>query len=243
MNILRRGILAVPHLFLVLSIPCFSAGEQDCVFQGRVHPENHYKEVSKLYRESCEWFVETFDVTFDPEIVLNNVYYILDWSEVPFVQPYDELYGIFNKVEDKSVNDIYFRMADQGAYIRSHIINRSIVVHEMVHFFIKKAHFEQNMENGAYENVPMFEAFVYWAQDRYIKSVTNGQLGLLDYMKEEAGKAFPLLDPFPRVSYRLYMGHNLKMFVHNAIQWFEKDPKGRYQQLINGDFPLGTRMY
>ena len=76
----------------------------DCTFTGKVHPQTKYQEVAELYHFSCNWFTTNFNITFDPEIVLNNVYYVENWDNVHLVkqkQKNANLAGLFYHITDK----------------------------------------------------------------------------------------------------------------------------------------------
>ena len=62
----------------------------------------------------------------------------------------------------------------------------------------------------------MFEAFIYWAQDQYIKSVTNGEKGLMDYLISELREKVFVIDQFQEMSYKAYH-RQYGAFLYNAI--------------------------
>ena len=116
----------------------FIAYADDCKFSGKVHPEYKTTEVSDLYTQACIWFLNNFDVILDPEIVLNNVYYIKSWDEIVLNYKhlnYENLYGIFYIYKDKHINDIYFNTMEKNVFQKNDIVDKSILYHELIHFF------------------------------------------------------------------------------------------------------------
>ena len=239
---LRRAFLFAGLVLFFYSPLCVFAKplpKSACVFQGRAHPETKQEETARLYSLICQWFLTHFNVTFDPEIILNNVYYIDSWDEVEFVTiPGNSVqHGLFHHITNKYINDIYFLEGETPVYdTQDDIINQSIIVHEMVHFFTKKAAFDSIIANKVYKNHPIIEAFTYWAQDQFVQYATQGRHRLVDYMSEVTGNATAVtFTPFPDVSYLLYRS-NYKGFVYNAVLWIGRNPAEKYQAIMNGDF-------
>ena len=229
-------------IILFLSLFAFSSFAEVCVFKGNVHPASKYKEVSSLYKLSCEWFVSHFKSYPDPDIVLTDVYYIDNWDSVKWItnRPPGILYGAFYKAKERDINVIYLELSEKAAYKKTDIIDRSFLFHEFIHYFIKAANFDE-LKNNNSTDLPIHEAIAYYAQDQFIQMMTEGEKTFFDFfnpmLKDQI--IFISVHSFPGFAYRLYT-NKPGSFMLNAIEYFKTNPVEKYNMLINGSY---TRPY
>ena len=221
-----------------LSFFSFFSFAEVCVFKGKVHPESKYEEVSNLYKLSCDWFISKFMSSPDPEIVLTDVYYINKWSEVEFAEgrPSNILYGAFFKSKEKNTNVIYLELSKKAPYIKTDILDQSILFHELIHYFVKAASFDKLKHNNDSDRA-MHEAMAYYAQDQFIQIMTEGKKTLFDFF--DPTFAWLLISPddffFPDMAYILYI-NNPGSFILGAVQYFKTRPLDKYNMLVNGHY-------
>ena len=228
-TIMKKFIILHLSIFIPLSFA------DVCTFKGKVHPESKYEEVSNLYTFSCEWFISHFESYPDPDIILNNVHYIDNWNSMDFIKDEKEnLYGVFHNMKDEDVNTIYLELSKKEAYKESEIVNKSILFHEFIHFFIKAASF--NKIDAEEINLTMYESITYYAQDQFIQIITKGEKTLLDFL-ENINKEPKLIKPqsFLQMAFILQL-MNYKGFLFNSIEFFKTDTIKKYNSLINGDY-------
>ena len=159
----------------------FKAYSNECVFQGVVEPSEKTDTIKELYGIACHFFLETFGAKLNPKIKLNSVRYIDDWS---LVSNDDEstTHGMFIGWETPEINDIYINPGIfWKTFIEDEIVEKSVVFHELIHFFIKSATFEYVRANEIIRDGVMEEALCYWSQSRYVEIATGDQ-NLMDYI-------------------------------------------------------------
>ena len=82
-------------------------------------------------------------------------------------------------------------------------------------------------------NYAIQEAHAYWSQDQYIRRNSEGKLTLNDFIidKDEEN----VVDTFEFSSIPLYK-KNKNKYLYNAILWFDIDPKGIFEGIVNGKY-------
>ena len=232
--------------YLIITIVSFTiyskAYSNECVFQGMVHPAKKTETVKKLYNLACNFYIDVFDATLNQKIKLNNVYYIENWENLDYApNDNDDLHGLFYDREDLLVNDIYINTNSlTSAFTHDEIVEKSIIFHELIHFFIKSANFEYLSENKIDRNGLMEEIISYWAQNKYIETITKGRNNIMDYILDtNKEKNFVLKDNFIYISYLLYI-ISWKKFVYNAIYFLNNNTKKKYNMMINNKYLISA---
>ena len=226
--------------FFILLGFSFPTWGNNCEFSGEVHPKTKTAEVREVYQLSCQWFTENFSVKIDPDIVLNNVYYISSWDSLTEVSLEDTigLVGLLVNGKDKYKNNIYLNLnLTENFFDKSKVVEKSILFHEIIHFFVKAANWTDDPKEikNLYKNMSLHEAFAFFAQNEYIKTVTNGEKELLDYCdcnKEEISAE----TPFVTVSGMLEK-FDFDKFLHNGILFFSENTDAKYQRLVKQQYP------
>ena len=225
-------------IFFTLLIFSFPVWGNDCKFSGEVHPKTKTAEVREVYEMACLWFTKNFLVKIDPDITLNHVYYIDSWDSVTELSLGDTtgLAGLLFDVKDKHKNNIYLNIK-KNPFDKGTVVENSIVFHEIIHFFVKASNWSDDPKEirKLYKNMSLHEAFAYFAQNEYIKMVTNGEKELLDYCdceKEKISKG----THFIFVSEMLQM-FDYDKFLYNGILFFSNDAEEKYKKLITKKYP------
>ena len=224
-------------ILLVVHFKAYSS-ENECVFQGTVHPVEKTETIKELYNIACRFFINNFDAKLNPEIKLNNVYYIESWKILDFLPDDFEGYGLFYTANELTRNDIYIKTNETGLFKdkKDKIANQSVVFHELIHFFIKSASFEHFLKNDIVRNGVIEEVLCYWSQNKYVQMVTEGKNNLMDYIIPDNEK-FVLSDDLPTGFYVRYV-FSKKSLIYNSIHFINNDIKEKYNKFINGEYPL-----
>ena len=92
-----------------------------------------------------EKFQEVFQVTYDESIKFDGIYFLDSWDCVHETtrEKVKNNVGTFNNMYHKDRNEIFF--LEKGAY--QYPLD-SMIVHELAHFFTKKAGFNEEFDGG-----------------------------------------------------------------------------------------------
>ena len=186
----------------------------------------------ELYQWTHDKMIEVFELEYQEDIYLDEIIYVTHWSEHRDVikEPKDavELYGLYGKYTEKNTNTIWV----YGPRKIDTLYRDSVLVHELAHFFTKKAIFEEdfNMPRG------MIEAVGYYIQNLWL--LEQGPHGILLY--NDIKKKLPKkIDNFAYMADIIYM-MNHEGFLNYALVFFNKDAPRKFQNLKNGFY---TRSY
>ncbi len=233
----KEGTHIKKYKYTILAIVLFlfhsKAYSNECVFQAVVEPSEKTDTVKELYGIACHFFIETFGAKLNPKIKLNNVRYIDDWS---LVSDNDEsmTHGMFVDWDKPEINDIYINPGNFGkTFTEDDIVEKSVVFHELIHFFIKSANFEYVRENEISRDGIMEEALCLWAQSKYVETAT-GDRNLMDYILPD-DEDISITKHFIYFSFLMFHDTSKwKRFVNNSIHFFNDDPKGKYNRVTKG---------
>ncbi len=228
-----RHLIMITLLFLAYS----KSYSEECVFTGTVDPVGKTETVKEIYNITCRFFTGTFNAKLDPNMKLDSVRYVDSWEGVEIVSD-DDNCAVFHNGTDPSVNEIYvntngckdtFPSGDQ-------VFEDSLVSHEMIHFFFKSANLKYLTENGIERNTVMEESLAYWCQNEYIKEVSGGKKGIMDYT-QSGGQNFKSLDPdtFIRESQVLFVMSD-ETFIYHSIDFLNGSTKERYAGIVNNNY-------
>ena len=240
---IKKFMIKVMVLFSAL-IGTQAYATTECLFEGTVHPSEKTEIVKDIYQTTCLFFVKKFSIQLNPEIKLNNVFFVEDWNNVDFINYKDDsLHAVFYSPIDLSVNDIYIKwnpefisqdfnlLFDEDA----EIIESSIIAHEIVHFLFKSSNFEYRKRNGiVVKNFTMEETLAYWFQNEYIKIKTGNNL--MDYISTNISE-FKTYDDegFVEVAILLYQ-MAWDRFVHSSIDFINRNTTEKYKNILDNKY-------
>ena len=176
--------------------------------------------------------LEVFECEYQEDIYLGEIHYVKAWSEAREVvkKPKDavELYGLFGSFIEKEDSDIWVYSPRKI----NTLYRDSVLVHELAHFFTKKALFVEDFQMP----IGMIEAIGYYIQNLWL--LEQGPHGVLWY--NEVEKKLPEdIDNFAYIADLLYW-MNRESFINRALVFFDKDAPQKFQNLANGVY---TRSY
>lgn len=217
-------------LVFLISHSCFSMA--NCDFSGTVHSKEKQQELEELYNYTCEWFADTFKISYDPAIILENVFYVNSWDEVDPLGKEDlqKLWGYFSMdLSEKGNNNIYLiNSTDDTPFENSDFVAKSFLFHELIHFFVKKSSFE-TIKNARF-NEGMHETIAYWSQNQYVEMITDNTL--IDYLKNKKEKC-EISELFTRMA-TTFFGANVNKFICQAIHFLDEHRLEKFNNITNG---------
>ena len=223
-------ILIISGLFFCLSVSA------DCEFESTVFPNKEYKRMEQLYTTTCLWFSRVYTNEFDPDIILEKIFFIESWDEVKESKDLDRenLLGLFTSGIEKKTNKIWINTSVSD----NHLINNnkdyidSLIVHELVHFFTKRANFELLSKNIIDKHFT--EAIAYYAQNEYLIAHTGEDL--FKYIKKTTEEEFVVSDlqikNFP-CQVHIFTFFGLDFVVHHSIAWMSENPAKKYKNIMS----------
>ena len=209
----------------------------NCEFSGKVYPEERQQEVEEIYNSTCKWFADTFEVSYDPSIVLNSVSYLMSLDRAESLKGKDgyriasRFFGHFENPLEKEVNDIFVEtyignvLQEEDKFLK-----KSVLFHELVHFFTKKSSFEIMKEVKL--NVAMHEVIAFWSQNQYLQ-VNTGHT-LMDYMGDKK-EEYKFSDVFTSMA-EDFLTNNPEAFLSQAIHFLNEDRIVKFKKIINGEY-------
>ena len=163
---------------------------------------------SDLYDWTEKKFKEVFEVEYHEDIELEGVYFLDNWDCVHEIvrQRVRRAHGTFNNIYPLD----------------------SRVVHELAHFFSKKAGFNEEIDgvNTIYD-IGLIEGIAYYIQDLYLNE--RGQ-SLFDFfeLKAEDKKTFPM---FEYDSFALYRNEPGR-YLFNAVEFFKTGAAEKFKTIM-----------
>lgn len=203
---------------------------ENCTFTAEVTPIKYHSETKALYKEICNWYYTTFNQK--PLLSLDKVFYITSWEGVDIVKdkPYlQELKGVHCCNIWTERDEIYINISH---YKENTVYNQSILVHELIHFFIKSSNFDKLITSGSHRDEAMHEAFAYWGQNKFIEK--HSDFNLMTYIEKYIGN-YEIAESFSCDAEGFYI-LTYDFFVYNAIHFFNEHTKLKYNKLINNEF-------
>ena len=175
--------------------------------------------------------IEIFELEYQEDITLDTITYVRDWSDSGIVEPLDsiQLYGLFISMIEKDVNKI--RILNSRKFVP--LYRDSVIVHELAHFFTKKAIFKEG--EGGYWGMGMMEVIGYYMQDLYLKE--HGDKGVLWYYSADDKKSNIDDDTFAYSADLLYMT-NRDSFLNYAVVFFNKDAPEKFKNFTKGNYSI-----
>ena len=235
-----KEMAKLKFIFIIFLFLCETAYSNPCKFTAKVIPEKETDRVKNIYEDTCAWFIQTFEAVPSPDIPLDMVKFIQSWSSVEHIEHPEHLDGIahgwFRSSEEKEVNEIFIsENTDSKTWVITSLWLDSLIAHELVHYFTKASKWDA-LSQVTKMNILMLESHTYWSQDQYIRRHSRGErIKLVDYLKEENDKGILPYYAFEEHAYRLRT-HSHSSYVENAIHWFESDPKGKFNSIVNGRY-------
>ena len=225
------------YIVLMFLISYSHLSTANCVFSGKVHPEEKRPEVEELYSHTCKWFADTFDVSYDPSIVLDSVSYEIP-SDAESLKEKDRkegiplrFYGHFEDSLTKELDNITVKSYTENPFLEENeFLNKSTLVHELVHFFIKKSSFE--IMKDAEFNVAMHEAIAFWSQNQYLQ--INAGHELMDYMENKKEK-YELSKNFPAMAEAFLIAAG-DLFLYEAVHFLDEDRITKFNKIVSGKY-------
>ena len=130
----------------------------------------------------------------------------------------------------KNINEVYINVSN---YKEDSIYNQSILSHEVVHFIMKSAHFEELVRSKSYENIVMHEAFAFYAQNKFIEQ--HSEYNLMDFIEQHGDQSYKISASFESMA-GMFFVYMYEFFIYNAIHFFDKYKEERYNKLIRDEF-------
>ena len=207
----------------------------NCDFSGEVYPKEKEEEVKEMYTYTCQWFADVFEVSYDPSITLNSVSYEFYPDNIESLKDKNtpaRFFGHFDKPLEKEINDIQvITYPGDTVMEEDEYLQKSILLHELIHFFTKKSSFE--IMKDIELNIAMHEVITFWSQNQYIKMKTGKKL--TDYM-EDKKEEYVSLDPSFISMAEVFLVVAPEKFLHQAIHFLDEDRIGRFNKIVGGQY-------
>ena len=183
-------------------------------------------------------FLFSFNAYADP---LEDNKFLIDWTETKFKEVYqveyqeigvlyivnkkgalsflnnEKVLGYFTSFLEKDMNMIFIEKLDNVP------LERSILVHELSHFFTKKAIFKHGI-NLRQSNMPMLEAIAMHIQNLYLEEFTGKGLLAHEGVKETCELSENFTDLYKT---------DLPLFLCNAVNHFKINAPEKFNKFKN----------
>ncbi|MDE0120018.1 MAG: hypothetical protein OXM55_08445 [Bdellovibrionales bacterium] len=185
----------------------------------------------------CTWYNQIFsEYPLKPSVTLKKVTFVETWAGYDWVNYGDEvLSGLFVFDESYERTDEIFILwpsLKNEFWIHNDELLESILAHEIFHYFKKSCCWDK-IEKIDYMNMALFESSAYWSQDQYLKR--NHKKSVMDFIANPETDTWHIINYFESVSMTAYQ-MNKRLYMFNAINWFDNDPVRIYDGLINGHY-------
>ena len=221
-------------LFFCLSV------NADCKFKSRVSPNEEYEKVKQIYEKTCLLFNRLYKTEFDSDIVLGSVSFIKNWNKIKDSKDMDKekMQGLFVSGNKKKINKIWIRTIAPDDFFDSEDLIDSFIVHELVHFFNKRADFD--LFSGHTINRDLIESIAYYVQNEYLKAHTGK--GLLDHMKHKKDFSDSVINTFPYET-QTFLFFDFYEFLHHSVLWMDQNPAKKYKNIMSSAYLLDHDAY
>ena len=113
------------------------------------------------------------------------------------------------------------------------ILAKSILIHELVHFFTKKSSF--GIMKDVELNEAMHEVIAFWSQNQYIEMNTGNML--MDYVEDKTeecelsmGEFVSMADVFFMAAPKDFLCYSTRFLSEDRIKKFNKIVSGKYRK-------------
>ena len=236
-----KELVQLKYIFIIFLFLCETAYSNPCKFTAKVTPERETKRVKDIYKDTCVWFIQTFDAVPSLDIPLDEVTFIQSWSSIEHME-HPERYngsshGLFYSSKEKEVNKIFIsESTDSEVWEITPLWLDSLIAHEFVHYLTKASKWDALSQVEGMNRL-ILESHAYWSQDRYIRRHSGGEKRkLADYLKEKKEGELPY-HVFETDVHHLFRSSH-RDYIESALLWFERDPKGKFNNIVNGIYRI-----
>ena len=235
---IKKSSLKASFLFTAFLFFSSLSYSNQCEFTAEVTPKERTETVKAIYKEMCEWFVNTFpSKSLNPDIPLNDVIFVESWDSIKYVELSDDTVGFFYSPWEKEKNEIVIHDVPQNSFwVNTPFWIETVLAHELFHYFTKSCCFDLYTE---FQNidVALREASAYWAQDQFIRR--NSNKTLFDFIKEDrkSKKDMKEISDFHLMAYWFYSSPTVS-YLYNVPLWFGDNPQKKFDDLVNGAFNM-----
>ena len=186
-----------------------------------------------LYKWTEQKVKEVFQVEYQEDIVLQGIYFLENWDCVKgsSAESVKDAAGVFNNMYLKEHNQIY--ITDHHALTYP---VKSVIVHELVHFFTKKAGWSEDF-NGIdrHYDSGLVEAIAYYIQELWLQEQGDT---LFNYLEIEE-KHQEEVDNFYSLANLLYAMAPAK-FLYNVPLYFADEQPEKFDDIMGKWGGYGT---
>ena len=180
---------------------------------------------SDLYDWTEKKFKEVFEVEYYEDIELEGIHLLDNWDCVHEIvrQRVKRNYGIFNNMYQRDRNEIF--ILDNGSSVYP---LDSRIVHELAHFFSKKAGFNEEF-NGIdiIYDTGLIEGIAYYIQELYLNEKGQSIFDFLE-LKEGDKEMFILFEYESSVLYKREPGK----YFFNVVEFFKTGAAEKFRTIM-----------